>query len=107
MLLYLVRALAAVDIFVSTLQLIVNPSWWSAVALIFGIALMIAFLIADGVIGTWRETRDAEEELIRRILEENRGRVIIIMMNPLDPEKIFPVDKAERDKEERGGEDDE
>lgn len=103
--LYLVRALAAADIYVSAVTMVAYGMDWRLVsAFIFGMALMVCFLVSDGVIGTWRDRRDAEEEMERRRRLVNRQLVARTMLDPIDSERVFPADKAERKKEENGKE---
>ena len=97
---HLARALTAVDIYVSVVGMFAHGIKLELVlAFIFGVGLMICFLIADGGIGSWRARRDAEEERMRAIRARNRYNAIGYMSNPLDEDKVFPADKKRKDNE--------
>ena len=99
--LYLVRALTGVDIYVSAVTMMARGAEWQTVmAFIFGVVMMVFFLIADGAIGTWRQRRDEEEEIERRRAMMNRDLTIRTMLDPIDPDRVFPADRGERKKEE-------
>lgn len=92
----LARALTAVDIYVSVVAMFAHGIKMELViAFIFGVALMISFLIADGVIGTWRDRRDEEEDRERLAKARNRAAAIRHMSDPLNG-RVFPADEEER-----------
>lgn len=96
----LARALTAVDIYVSVMAMFAHGVKFELVlAFIFGVGLMICFMIADGGIGSWRARRDAEEERMRMIRARNRYNAIRRMSDPLDGKRVFPADRERNDNE--------
>jgi thiosulfate reductase cytochrome b subunit len=86
--------LTAVDIYVSVVAMLARGARLELVlAFIIGICLLMAYLVADGFVGHWRERRDAEEAARRQRAARNRSMAIRSMSQPIKKDRVFPADR--------------